>query len=442
MKGGGLTRSCALRLAGLTLVGLLLRVVCLVAHPPTPDDIGVTLTAINYLESGQLGPTMWNHPGLRNFLAYGMLQLFGPGMFGVVGLNLLLGTLCIPLLHALALRLTGSGRAAFSAALLFTLEPLAIQYSSQAINDIYLVFFPLAGILAAYRYLDTERPAWLLACGALFGLGLASKWSALFQLAVVAGLLLRRLLSSREPGSGRLVRGMFLCCTLVVVPGTIYLVSFAPWFARGYSLAEWPALQKSMYRETKLHTGYKDRIYGDHRAELWFVRPGISHVDTIFSFPEGAPVPEQSPGDNLTVLLTVANPLVWLALIPALLVVVRRAWRERSEELTVLLALLLFSYLPLVLAGRPIWFNTGVVVLPYVVILIACALGQLWPDAARGAGRRFVGLYLGGACLVSLALYPLAIGKGFELPVLGKYLLEKARNQQGESKQQYERQGN
>ena len=439
MSGSTTSRGPALQLAAITAAGLLLRIVCLLAHPPTPDDVWVTLSSINFLESGQLGPTMWNHPGLRNILAYGMLQFFGSGLFGVVGLNLLLGTICIPMVHALALRLTSEGRIALGAALLFALEPLAVQYSCQAINDIYLVAFPLAGILAAYRYLDRGSPAWLVACGAAFGLGLASKWSALFQLSVVGALLLLRL--RRGPGSLqiKLARGSLIFCSLVLLPGVIYLLSFAPWFARGYALSEWPALQKSMYQETKLHTGYKDRIYGDHRAELWFLEPGVSHVDQIFSIPEGPLRSAPNARDNLTVLLTVANPLVWLALIPALCVVLRRAWLERSEGLGVLVALLLFSYLPFAVAGRPIWFNTGVVVLPYLVIVVAAGVWRLFPVSRLRWRDRVFPLYLGSACLVSLALYPLAIGKGYGLPVLGKHLLDNARSEQGESKERYER---
>lgn len=425
-------RRSYLALAALTVIGLALRLACLLGHPPTPDDVAVPLSAINYLESGQLGPTMWNHPGLRNILAYGMLRLCGPGLFGVVGLNLLLGTLSIPLTGALALRLTGSRAAALGAAFLFTVEPLAIQYSSQAINDIYLVFFPLAGMLCAYRYLDTRRPGWLIACGFVFGLGLASKWSALFQLAVAGGLLLYRLFRvERPPLRLALARLVFLISCLAVLPATLYLASFAPWFTRGYGLTEWPALQKSMYRETKLHTGYHDKIYGDHDARLWFVVPGISHVDTIF-VPTAAGEPAGSP----VVLLTLANPLVWLALIPALALALYRAWRRRDEGLWVLIALFGLSYLPFALVRRPIWFNTGVVVLPYLAILVAAGLYRLCPEATRRG--RLAGLYLLLAGLVSLGLFLPAMGKSERLPVVGKTLVEKVRLREGVSKESFE----
>jgi len=440
MREASFVKSPALPLLALTLAGLLLRVVCLLAHAPTVDDLMVAISAVNFVDSGLLGPTMWNHPVLRNLLAYGMLMLFGPGAAGVIGLNLLMGTLCIPLVHAVTRRLTGERRVALSAALLFALEPLAIEYSSQAINDIYLAFFPLAGILCVYRHLDSRRPGWLLAAGALFGLGIASKWSALFQLAVMVGVLLVRELRGPQAAlAERGARALFQASALVVLPLTIYLATFAPWFARGYSLAEWPALQVSMYQETKLHTGYHDEIYGDHIAAQWFVRPGVSHVDRVFTLPEGPSVAEPTMRDNLKHLMAVANPMVWLAVIPALLLLLNRAWRARSEELHTLAALLLASYLPFAVVPRPVWFNTGVVVLPYVVMTVAYGVWRLFPETGSPWRRRVPVIYLGLACLVSLALYPLAIGLGFRLPLVGESLLEGAKHEQGVSKDIYQK---
>ncbi|MBJ6725711.1 phospholipid carrier-dependent glycosyltransferase [Geomesophilobacter sediminis] len=426
-----------LLVAGITLVALVFRLYGIWSQLPTADEQAVLLSAVNYMESGQLGPTMWNHPALRNILAYGMLKAFGSGVVGTIGLNLVLGTLCTPLIYAVARRLAGSLRVSLAAALIWAVEPLAVEYSRQAINDIYLAFFPLAGILAVYRYLDRERPAWLLVAGAMFGLGLASKWSALFQLAVMGGLVCYRLFRSWKGGAAGAARAFFIGAALGILPVTIYLASFYPWFQRGYRLEEWPALQQSMYRETKLHTGYKDLIYGDHKAWQWFLVPGISHEDFIFHLPESGPAREPNLREDLTVLMAVANPLVWLAVIPAFLLLVRAARRERSEGLTVLVGLLLFSYGPMAVVHRPIWFNTGVVVLPYVAILVPFALDRLAPAASTGARRYLVPGYLAAVALVSLVLFPLAIGKGFGLPLVGDQLFQNALNRQGESKELY-----
>ena len=63
-------RAAYVALALITLYALLLNGFQLASQPVSQDDFDVALSAINYMESGQLGPTMWNHPYLRNILVY------------------------------------------------------------------------------------------------------------------------------------------------------------------------------------------------------------------------------------------------------------------------------------------------------------------------------------------------------------------------------------
>ena len=69
-------------LAFITLWALFLNGFQLSRQPVSEDDYYVALSAINYMESGQLGPTMWNHPCLRNILVYYALHMFGTGVLG------------------------------------------------------------------------------------------------------------------------------------------------------------------------------------------------------------------------------------------------------------------------------------------------------------------------------------------------------------------------
>ncbi|AJE02510.1 phospholipid carrier-dependent glycosyltransferase [Geobacter pickeringii] len=406
--------SFTIRLMLLTLAGLLLRTLWLPSQPVSFDDYMVGITAINGVESGQLGPTMWNHPGLRNILVYGAMKLFGSGVVGIKGWNVLFGSLTIPLLAAVTRRLLQSERVALTAAFLWAVEPLAIDFSRQAINDIYLAFFPLLGIYLVLRYLDDYRPVWLILAGIAWGGGLASKWSALFPLLVTGlHLLWQGRRAPAEVAGGAASRLFCYAATLVVLPATLYLLTFLPWFGRGYSLAEWPALQQSMYLETKLHTGYHETIVGDHLAWEWFVKP-VTFRDLFFNASDGAM-------GKMTLLLAVADPLVWLLVLPAVGLLLYRGWRERSAgKLTVCLFFLL-SYLPLVVARRPIWVNTALSVLPFAQMTVA------WLIWSIGGGERFrnrlAGAWLAAVLLVSVALYLPVIGKGELLPVIGPSLM-------------------
>lgn len=408
----------------ISLAAFLLRVLWLPSQPPSVDDFSVAITAINYVESGQLGPTMWNHPGLRNLLVYWSMELFGSGVVGVKGWCVLFGTLSVPLLALVARRLTGSAPAALTAALLWAVEPLAIDFSRQGINDIYLAFFPLLAIYCALRYDEDGTPGWLVVAGAAFGLGLASKWSALFQMAATGGLLLARLLRDRrEPLRAAAARTAFIFCSLVVLPLAVYLLTFYPWFGRGYSLAEWPTLQKAMYRETKLHTGYHKTIHGDHRAWEWFVRP-VTYQESFFVRTDAqALTREPTVEENVVLLVAVANPLVWLLVLPAAAWTAWRAFRERNAMLLYLAALFFLSYIPFAATQRPIWVNTAVAVLPYAFMALGYTLWDILGQSL--ARRRVLAAYLAAVMISTAPLYPLAIGKGLRIPYLRDYLIDK-----------------
>ena len=416
-------RRFPLLLGAVTLLALLLRVAGLGSQPPSLDDYAVANTAVNYVEGGQLGPTMWNHPGLRNVLVYWSMQLFGAGAAGVKGWSVLSGTLSVPLLALVARRLTGSAVVGLTAAILWGMEPLAVDFSRQGINDIYLAFFSLAGIWLALRFRDGHNPWWLVAAGIAFGLGLASKWSVVFPLAVTGVLLLADQFRGHGETAGlRACRLAFLAASLAILPLTVYLLTFAPWFGRGYSLDEWPTLQKAMYRETKLHVGYQPTVTGDHRARQWFVRP-VAFRESFPLVRREKNIPTE-PGvkDKMVMLVAIANPLAWLPVLPAVAWTAWRGCRERRGMLLYLAALFGASYLPLAVAWRPIWVNTAVSVLPFAFMAVSWAMWDILGCPPRR--RMLLAAWLALTVAVSASLYPLAIGKGLQIPVVRDYLLE------------------
>ena len=425
MKDTMTTRSATWVLALITLLALFLNGFQLARQPISPDDLDVALSAINYMENGQLGPTMWNHPCLRNIIVYYFLLAFGTGVVGVKGVSLLFGTLCTPLVALVGRRIFRDHRVALLAALLWACDALVIDFSRQGINDIYLAFFPLLAIYLAYRFRESGSQWWLLGSGICFGLALASKWSGLFPLSATLALLLV-VIWREAPGAGeRLARSCHAAALLLVVPALVYLLTFIPWFAGGHSMAEWPALQRSMFLETSQHVGYHPKQWDDrdHHPFKWFVAPSV-FVDPFLNLdtPDASASKLPSFEDGVTVALGYANPLVWLLVLPAIFLVVRRGIRERDEGRCYLGGLFLVSYLPLVVSLRPIWMNTALSVLPYAVLAVA---DLVWSVAERSSRRGLVlGGYLAAVLLVASPLYLLAIGKGTRIPVLKGLLVE------------------
>jgi 4-amino-4-deoxy-L-arabinose transferase-like glycosyltransferase len=392
-----------LALAALTAGALALRLVFLPGQPLIPDDLSVRDSALNFLHAGWPGPTMWNHPRLRDLLVAGSLRLLGDGPLGIKAWSVVLGTLSVPATAWLVTAAGGARAAALLAALLVGSDPLHLDFSRQGINDVYLACLGPAAVAAAWSYRRGRRPGWLLASGVLLGLGLASKHAVAFPAAVVALLLLAEALRTPAPAGARAAEVAFGVAALAVLPAAIYLATFLPWFTAGHDLAEWWRFQATAARETATHVGYPGTKLPGYLDELvgawrWFVQPAWYVDQTMVGSVEEGTL-------GFAFVVGVANPLAWLVTWPAAL---HAAWRWRAagdRTAGLLLALFLAAYLPFALAPRPIWANSSLTVLPFAAALTGLAAARL--------GRRWrwpIGGWLAATVLCAALLWPPAAG--------------------------------
>lgn len=392
-------------LAAILFTGAFLRIYGLERQPLSGDDAAVAVSAWNYVDSGNLGPTMWNHPPLRNLTVYASLWLFGEGTWGLKMTSVVLGSLSAPLLYAVSRRIFHSESIAALAGLFLALDPLHIDFSRQAVHEVYMMFFTLAGIAGAFKYRDTCRPFWLLCAGAFFGFGLASKWYVVFPLAATYTLLVASALRREEGGMREKVSALsFLSAALILFPFFLYLLVYTPWFQRGYDLKEWFSLQYAMYLETKNHSGYNPFDFDlDHHAGLWFLKP-VAFADFMLK------------GGRPTILLGLANPLVWLLTLPSLFYLAYKGVKERKIEFIFIFSTFWLSYVPLLVARRPVWAHTAFSVIPFAFM----AVSYMLVDSTIRVRRRTLLLtgYVIALMLLSIPLYLLAIGQGLEIGFL------------------------
>jgi len=388
------TRRVAAALALVTALAFGLRAAHLSAQPLIGDDVSVGLTAQQFTDSGIPEPTMWNHPRLRDELVALSLGAFGETPWGLKAWSVALGTLSATATALLVLLLGGGAAAAVIAGLLVAIDPLHLDFSRQAINDVYLAFFPVAALAAAWRYRAARRTGWLVLAGALFGLGLASKWSVAFPLAFAGAVLGADALRRPAPRRERAAEVAFLAAALALLPLAIYLLTFLPWFGRGYSLAEWVRFHGSMAFETATHTGYAGTKRPGYAGELigawrWFIEP-VYYAD----------IAPPQPGSEGAYVIGLSNPLTWLAVWPAAALALWRAARQRDRVAALLLALFAVAYLPFALSlRRPIWTNSAVGVVPFAMALVAWAAVELRRLRPRLAGAWIVAAAASGALL-------------------------------------------
>jgi 4-amino-4-deoxy-L-arabinose transferase-like glycosyltransferase len=396
-------------LALLTVAAAAARIAGLSTQQPLGDDLSAGVSAINFIERSQIGPTMWQHPRLRDLLIYLSVSLLGPSKLGLALPSLLLGILGIPAAGLLARRL-GGNRAGLLAALWLAIDPLHIDYSRQAVQEAYTAFFGAAGVYATLRYLDTRRGGWSVAAGTLFGLGLASKWSVAFPLAIMLAWGCWRVARepTRHPALRRADLGLVLAA-LGVLPAAVYLATWAPWFAGGRDLSDWVHLQGAMIAEATSHAGFNvaDREM-PHRALLWFLWP-VYYADSTFG-PSG-PIP----------IVAISNPLTWLATLPAVVWLASAARRARDPERALLPVLVVATWLPFAVASRPIWLHSALAVLPFALAAASLAATDLAERTPHG--RRLLAAYAVLAVVLAAPLYVMATGLAPAVPGLREITL-------------------
>jgi 4-amino-4-deoxy-L-arabinose transferase-like glycosyltransferase len=398
-------RRLGIVLAAATLVALALRAWGLTDQPVHGDDLLAGATARNFVEFGWPGPTMWHHPRLRDLLVHWSVGALGANPWGLKVWSVLVGTLCVPATGYLVWLVGGSRMGAILAAAIVAVDPLHVDFSRQAINDVYVSFFPVAAIVALLVYANRRRPWQIVVSGLLLALGMASKWSAAFPFASAAALTLPAVVAEAGSRRARVAELSLEFSALVLLPAGVYVLSFWPWFGRGHDLLEFVRFQRAMGAMAASTTGYAGSMAAGYQGYLigawrWVVQP-VWWVDSI---------PPAPGGGSILYLTGVGNPLTWLATLPAAGWSAWRWFRSRDRAAGYLLILWLAAYLPFVLVQRPIWANAAVIVVPFWAALVGLAAAHLWERS-----RILVTAWAALAVLVSLLLWFPVTGTRFGL---------------------------
>lgn len=409
-----------LALTIVVLLGALLRLWGITSQPLLDDEVNVAFTAVNYMENGQFGPTMWHHPNLRNIIIYIVGEAFGYTPAALRAMSLTTGILSIPLVWGIVKKLAGDDLTALLASFLLAVEEVHITFSRQALQETWTPFLFLAGCYLFLVYCRQGRkPIPLILSGIFFGAGCASKFHAAFPLLTCLSFCIWT--SSRDKKWQRMI---FEISSLSLLPFTIYLLTYIPWFARGYRLPDWIFMQQAIIDKMLHHTGNPMDQIIDKKAWQWFLRPMV-YGNFVMS--------EKTP--NVTI--SWSNPLVWLLILPA---TAHQAWNTWHDENTekrfgrmAPLVMFIICYLPLATSSRPIWLLTSLAVLPFAFILLARSLAEIACNVKNGI--RFIVSYCLLLCIICALTYPVATGRGMHYgylkPIVESYRSAMEQNNSG-----------
>ena len=399
------------------------------------------------------------HPPLGKWAIAVGEKLFGFNEFGWRFSAAVCGTLTVVVLVRVTRRMTGSTLLGCLAGLLLSLDGLHFVQSRTSMLDIFLVFWTTSAFacLVADRdwvrarlaaaddlalvgrgpRLGLRRP-WLLAAGGCLGAALATKWSAIYFLAVL-GLLAfawevgaRRTAGIGQPFRAVLVRSAGpLVLALIALPVLLYVASWFGWFHSdlGYD-RQWAAthpasgLGHAVPDIFRSWWQYHREIYGFHEA-LSSKHPYQSHPlgwlflarPVSYYYPQGI-----GPGQfGCTVaacsseVLAIGTPAIWWASIFALLGctwlwVSRRDWRAGAVVL--LVATGIAPWIRDDLNQRTMFLFYALPSVPFLCLALALCAGWALGPAGASARRRAVaatavGSYLAVVVVNFAYFYPI-----------------------------------
>jgi dolichyl-phosphate-mannose-protein mannosyltransferase len=384
------------------------------------------------------------HPPLGKWVIAVGIKLFGMTPFGWRFMVAVLGTLAVFVLARTARRMTGSNVLGTVAGFLLAIDGMALVLSRTAILDGILMFFLLCGFaalvvdrdrlrqrignrLAAYSD-QTFGPRsgfrpFLLLAGIFFGMALATKWSALWFMAVFAVLVVVWSAGARRTaGVRRAVLGATLkdalptFGSLVLVPLGVYLLAWQGWFrsSGGYD-RQWavdhPSTGLSRFIPGALRSlwHYHDEAYRFHvtldTPHAYQSNPfgWLLEIRPVSFFYEGPKLGQSgcTVSSCAREVLALGTPAIWWAAVAALFVMVwiliaRSDWRAAAVLCGVAAGWLPWMHY----MHRTIFQFYAVVTVPFLVLAITITLGLVLGPATASPERRSVGAAIMGSYLV------------------------------------------
>ncbi len=312
---------------------------------------------------------------------------FTLAMLAILGLALLIG-------WARPIRIDGrEALAAIPATVLVATGAalaLVMAYDSVEASDPSGPVEYLFSLLA--RGVEAGWPAWTLLGAALVLIG----WRAVISLRDPAS-------DARwhRPGEMGGFAWAWAGACLVIVPLTIYALSYLPYVALGHPWAGPDAGPGYGWSVEQLHRqmfGYHFNLTAGHASSSpWWSWP-LALKPTWFH--SGGPF----DGDRIAVIYNGGNPLLFWAGIPALVVAGVLAWRRRSAALVLLVAAFAFQFVPWIRIERATFAYHYLTALIFAMVAVAYVVDEL---LRRPAWRQVAIGYLGLVALAAVLIYPL-----------------------------------
>lgn len=366
------------------------------------------------------------HPPLGKLIIALGVSIFGMTPFGWRFMGTFFGIAMIPLMYYFGLSLFKKREYALITALLFTFDFMHFTQTRIATIDTFALFFILLSYLFLFKFMQSNvyasstifsglnNLAW---AGIFAGLGMASKWTALWATVGIEVLFLLIVLDKclqyrRAKAANKIelqarqitFKSSFLktmagaALFLIVVPLFIYLLAWIP-FMRvppGHGIGDVLQAQIAMYR-------YHAELKATHPySSVWYEWP-LMIKPMLYYF-------MQADTENHTArIVAMGNPAIWWLGLPAILATAVMGYKKRDKVAAFIVIGFAFQYFPwAILARKLVFIYHFFVSVPFLVFAIVYQLRYLTETVAWFKPLRTA--YVSLVILLFFLFYPVISG--------------------------------
>jgi dolichyl-phosphate-mannose--protein O-mannosyl transferase len=328
------------------------------------------------------------HPPVGKWVIASGIKLFGDNLFGWRFSTALLGTISILFVYLIAKHLFSSEKWALLSAALVSLDGLHLVMSRTALLDMTLMFFILVGLYALLK-----ENFWT--AGFLLGLGLATKWSAIYYIAIFGVCYLLRdiyrirakqeteEIEARENSKIQkyLMAAVMRAAQLAILPVLTYITTWFGWFnsTLGWS-RNWGAENSGIFPQALrsfwhyhseilyFHTHLIENHNYEAKAWSWLLmyRPTSFFYET----PKGC-----GTSSCAQEVLAIGTPLLWWCAALALAVLIGLWVKNQHFNTGFILLAVAAGYLPwFVYPQRTTFTFYSIVFEPWLIISLVAVL--------------------------------------------------------------------
>ena len=334
------------------------------------------------------------HPPIGKWVIALGIKLFGDNSFGWRFSTALLGTLSILFVYLISKHLFNSEKWVLLSAALVSLDGLHLVMSRTSLLDMTLMFFILVGLYALIK-----ENFWL--AGFLFGLALATKWSAVYYIAIFGVYYLARDIYRIHLNEESKVRNYLKitalrAAQLVILPLSTYVATWIGWFnsTLGWS-RNWGvenagllpnALRSFWHYQSEIlyfHTHLTENHSYEAKAWSWLImyRPTSFFYET----PKGC-----GAASCAQEVLAMGTPVLWWSAAISLVILVVLWFKNKQWSTGFILLAVSAGYLPwFVFPQRTTFTFYAVVFEPWLIMAFVAVLRNYYLSSLGNPKLKF-----------------------------------------------------